>query len=236
MFKDTRSFASKKLAWALMVTFGLATQGCAPVDDAGSDEAVDFTEVKVATLTNTAGTCTSAQWEAIRHANAGAFWLMQRAANEFHLPANRVLRDRWFGTNRNDSEVRYMLLMLAGIPGSEQQIKCEPEWSTGCSMPGVYGFHDRTNGGQLTFCPRFFGFDHNVGDTDPSGDGVSQVGGMLHEYAHRAGAFNDGLSSGYGYIAARRNVTRNNLPVFQAENWRFYLWQMGAVPALEARL
>ena len=61
-------------------------------------------------------------------------------------------------------------------------------------------------------------------------------GALLHEYAHRAGAVNDELSNGYGYIPARRNVTGNVWPVFQAENWRFYLWQMAAIPALEAQL
>jgi len=160
---------------------------------------------------------------------------MQRAAEEFHLPANQALRDLWFGTNRNDSDVRYMLLKLAGIPGSTQQIKCEPEWSTGCSRPGAYGFHDPYTG-QITFCPLFFGYHHNEGDTHPNGGGVSQVGAMLHEYAHRAGALTDEFGHGYGYIPARLNVIGGAQPVRQAENWRFYLWQMPAIPELESWL
>jgi hypothetical protein len=173
------------------------------------------------------GTCSTDMWDAIVRANQGADWLLNNALENFNTEENGNLRATWFGSGMDAPDAaRDILFRIVDIRlytngSKEVSIHCEPPSDPNC-FPGAYAYH-LPDEEVIHLCPDYFTYDHNQGDYDHNG--VSQVGGLLHELSHLDGTSD--TYGAYGYDACRSLANASTASAINnADTWRYYLMQV----------
>lgn len=106
-------------------------------------------------------------------------------------------------------------------PGKLAKPQCPKYGSGACDKPSNAAYVRVGDKSTLFLCPLFFTMDHNAGEQQIGGH--SQVGTVLHEYAHYAGA----RDIAYGYQPAL-NLAKSNptSAMANADNYRLF-WMRG---------
>jgi len=244
-----RSHSWRLQSLALLMSVGIGSLGCAPVDASeteGAEQVLDSNAEgdgraesgpragepelaeKTAALFGFAA-CNANQKFELEQAVLGARWLINEALTGFHAAPNRALREKWFGPARSDSGIFELLVQMGNMANDIVRIgvRCEPSNQPLCARN--YAYKLEQEGSTLHVCPAYFDYDHNAADYAPNYK-VSQVGGLLHELSHFVGTKD--------YELIWFNLTPNyaaslfmvewvpDMAMFNADNWRQYLMQV----------